>query len=116
LGVRDIFSIHGGVAVLKLKEKAREDQRAIKEQIREEQRAKREIERAIQQAVREEALVNKAIAKLRKQFEDASEAERARLEDELESLSIKLAETEATSEYDSPRGSISLDSSPSGEA
>src|SRR4051812_41455628 len=33
-----------GVAVLKLKEESREEQRAIREQIREEQRAKKEIE------------------------------------------------------------------------
>ena len=65
-----------GVAVQKLKERAREEQRAIKEQIREEQRAKKEIEKAIKQAEREEELVNKAIAKLRKQFEEASERRR----------------------------------------
>src|SRR4029079_3020235 len=66
--------IKWGVAVLRVKEKAREEQRAIKEQIREEQRAKKEIERAIKQAEREEEIVNKAIAKLRKQFEEASGA------------------------------------------
>jgi hypothetical protein len=83
-----------GVAVLKLKERARDEQRAIKEQIREEQRAKKEIERAIKQAEREEELVNKAIAKLRKQFEEASEAERAKLEGELQTLNVKLAQAE----------------------
>ena len=51
-----------GAAVQKLKEKTREEQRAIREQIREEQKARREIERAIKQAEREEELVNKAIA------------------------------------------------------
>ena len=51
------------VAVQKLKERTREEQRAIREQIREEQKAKREIERAIKQAEREEELVNKAIAR-----------------------------------------------------
>jgi len=83
-----------GVAVLKVKEKARDEQRAIKEQIREEQRAKREIERAIKQAEREEELVNKAIAKLRKQFEEASGAEKARLESQLQDMQVKLAEAE----------------------
>ena len=83
-----------GVAVLKLKEKSREEQRAIREQIREEQRAKKEIERAIKQAEREEELVNKAIAKLRKQFEEASGAEKARLEAQLQEMSVKLAEAE----------------------
>jgi len=81
-------------AVQKLKEKAREEQRAIKEQMREEARAKREIEKAIKQASREEELVNKAIAKLRKQFEEAGEAERARLEAQMEELNAKLIEAE----------------------
>ena len=86
--------VRWGVAVLKLKEKSREEQRAIKEQIREEQRAKKEIEKSIKQAEREEELVNKAIAKIRKQFEEASEAEKARLESQLEELNVKLAEAE----------------------
>ena len=83
-----------GVAVLKIKEKSREEQRAIREQIREEQRAKKEIEKAIKQAEREEGLVNKAIAKIRKQFEEASEAEKAKLEIQLQELNVKLAEAE----------------------
>jgi len=82
------------VAVQKLKEKAREEQRAIREQAREEEKAKKELERAIKQAEREEALVNKAIAKLRKQFEDAGEAEKAKLEAQLEELNVKLVEAE----------------------
>jgi T5orf172 domain/Domain of unknown function (DUF4041) len=83
-----------GVAVLKLKEKSREEQRAIREQIREEQRAKKEIEKAIKQAEREEELVNKAIAKIRKQFEEASGAEKAKLELQMQELNVKLAEAE----------------------
>jgi Domain of unknown function (DUF4041) len=77
-----------GAAVQKLKEKTREEQRAIREQIREEQKARREreIERAIKQAEREEELVNKAIAKIKKQYEDASEAERVKLEAQLREL------------------------------
>jgi hypothetical protein len=85
------------VAVQKLKEKAREEQRAIREQIREEQKAKREIERAIKQAEREEELVNKAIAKIKQQFEEASEAERAKLEAQLNDLNVKLVEAEEKS-------------------
>jgi hypothetical protein len=86
-----------GAAVQKLKEKTREEQRAIREQIREEQKAKREIERAIKQAEREEDLVNKAIAKIKKQFEEASESERAKLEAQLSELSVKLVEAEEKS-------------------
>jgi len=83
-----------GVAVQKLKEKAREEQRAIREAMREEARAQKEIERAIKQAEREEELVNKAIAKLKKQLGEASEAERAKLEAQLDEMGVKLAEAE----------------------
>jgi T5orf172 domain/Domain of unknown function (DUF4041) len=86
-----------GAAVQKLKEKTREEQRAIREQIREEQKARREIERAIKQAEREEELVNKAIAKIKKQYEEASEAERAKLEAQLRELNVKLVEAEEKS-------------------
>ena len=85
------------VAVQKLKEKTREEQRAIREQIREEEKARKEIERAIKQAEREEELVNKAIAKIRKQFEEASEAEKAKLEAQLLELNVKLVEAEEKS-------------------
>jgi len=86
--------IKWGAAVLRLKEKAREEQRAIKEQIREEQRAKKEIEKAIKLAEREEELVNKAIAKVKQQFKEASEAQKAQLEAQLQELGVKLAEAE----------------------
>lgn len=82
------------VAVQKLKEKAREEQRAIREQIREEERARKEAERAIKQAEREEELANKAIEKAKKQFEQAREAEQAKLEAQLKELSAKLVESE----------------------
>jgi hypothetical protein len=85
-------------AVQKLKEKTREEQRAIREQMREEERAKKEIERAIRQAEREEEVVNKAIAKIRKQFEEASEAEKAKLEAQLVELNAKLLEAEEKSQ------------------
>jgi Meiotically Up-regulated Gene 113 (MUG113) protein/uncharacterized protein DUF4041 len=82
------------VAVQKLKEQKREEQRAIRERIREEQRAKKEIERAIKQAERDEEIASKAIENLRNQFEQASEAERAKLEVQLAELNAKLAEAE----------------------
>ncbi len=85
------------VALQKLKEKTREEQRAIREQMREEQRARKEIERALRQAEREEDLVNKAIARIRKQFEEASEAEKAKLEAQLVELNAKLLEAEEKS-------------------
>ena len=82
------------VAVQKIKEQKREEQRAIKERIRDEQRAKKEIERAIKEAAREEEIANKAIEAIRKQFELASEAERAKLEAQLVEMSAKLTEAE----------------------
>ena len=85
------------VAVQKLKEKTREEQRALREQIREEERAKKEIERAIRQAEREEELVNKAIARIKREFEEASEAEKTKLEAQLRELSVKLVEAEEKS-------------------
>jgi F0F1-type ATP synthase membrane subunit b/b' len=85
------------VAVQKLKEKTREEQRAIREQIREEEKARKEIERAIKQAEREEELVNKAIAKIKQQFEDANEAEKAKLQAQLVELNVKLVEAEEKS-------------------
>jgi T5orf172 domain/Domain of unknown function (DUF4041) len=85
------------VAVQKLKEQTREEQRAIREQIREEEKARKEIERAIKQAEREEDLVNRAIAKIRKQFEEANESERAKLEAQLLELNVKLVEAEEKS-------------------
>ncbi|QEH35049.1 hypothetical protein OJF2_35940 [Aquisphaera giovannonii] len=86
--------LKAAVAVQRLKEQAREEQRAIREQIREEQRAKREIERAIKQAAREEELVNRAIARIREQFEQASESEKAKYQAQLSDLNAKLLEAE----------------------
>ena len=81
-------------AVQALKEKMRDEQRAIREHMREEEKAKREIERAVRQTEREQALVNKAIAEIRKQLEAASEAEKAMLDAQLIDLKTKLTEAE----------------------
>ena len=78
----------------KIKEQKREEQRAIKERMREEQRANKEIERAIKEAAGEEEIANKAIEAIRKQFEQASEAERAKLGAQLAEMSAKLTEAE----------------------
>lgn len=83
-----------GAAVLKLKEDARAEQRAIREQIREERRAQMEFERAAKQAERERELVNKAMDRLRRQMEESSGAEKARLESQLQEMEVKLAESE----------------------
>jgi hypothetical protein len=82
------------VAVQRLKEKEREEQRAIREQIREEERAKKEYERAIRQAQKEEELLDKALEKARRDFEQASGEERAKYEAEIEVLNAKVKEVE----------------------
>jgi hypothetical protein len=85
------------VAVLKVKERMRDEQRTIREQIREEEKAKREIEKARRQAEREEEIVNRAIERVRKQFEQASDAEKAVYQAQLTELNSKLLEAEEKS-------------------
>ncbi|WP_169977886.1 GIY-YIG nuclease family protein [Tautonia rosea] len=84
-----------GVAVQRVKERQREEQRAIREQMREEERARKEFERAIKQAEREEAAINQAIDRVRQELERASEQERAAYEAQLEDLNAKFLEAEA---------------------
>jgi len=83
------------VAVQRVKERQREEQRAIREQMREEERARKEFERAIKQAEKEEAAINQAIDRVRQELERASEQERAAYEAQLEELNAKFLEAEA---------------------
>ncbi len=83
-----------GVAVQKLKEKDRDEQRAIKERIKEEEKAKKEYERAIKQAEREEALLAKALEKARQEFDNASSKDREQYEAKFDELAGKLREAE----------------------
>lgn len=87
--------LNWGAVVLGLKDKEREEQRAIKEQIREEERARREIEKALKDAAKEEEILNKALEKARKELEHASEEKRAQYEAKLTELQAKLQEAEA---------------------
>ena len=82
------------VAVQRVKERQREEQRAIRERIREEEKARREYERAIKQAEKDEELINKALEKARSEFERASEQEKATYEAQLLELDAKLRELE----------------------
>jgi Meiotically up-regulated gene 113/Domain of unknown function (DUF4041) len=82
------------VAVQRLKEKEREEQRAIREQIREEEKARKEYERAIKQAEREEETLTKAIEKARMEYAAASAEDRAKYEAKLQALAEKLREAE----------------------
>lgn len=78
------------VAVMELKNKEKEEQRAIKEQIREEERARKEYEKAIKEAEKEEAMLNKLKAQLQNEFDKASENEKAKYANKLADLEEKL--------------------------
>ena len=82
------------VAVQRIKEKDREEQRAIRERIRDEEKARKEIERAIRQAEREEETITKAIEQARLEYETANAEDRGRYEAKLEDLARKLRDAE----------------------
>ena len=81
-------------AVLAVREREKEEQRAIREQMREEERARREIERALKDAAKEEESLQKAMEKVRAQVEKASDEQRVRFEVELAALQEKLKQAE----------------------
>jgi hypothetical protein len=82
------------VAVQRIKEREREEQRAIREKMREEQRARKEIERAIKQAEREEETITRAIEHARLEYESAKAEDRAAYEAKLQDLAQQLREAE----------------------
>lgn len=81
-------------AVQRVKEKEREEQRAIREQIREEERARKEYERAVKQAQRDESMLTQALEKARREFEAAAGEDRAKYETQLQDLADKLKAAE----------------------
>ncbi len=83
------------VTVQEMKRKEREEQRELQEQMREEEKARREYERAMQEAAREEAIIRQAMAKARAEAENASVAERSKLEGKLMELNQRLVDAEA---------------------
>lgn len=80
--------------LVEMKEKEKEEQRAIREQMREEERARREIERAIKDAAKQEELLQKAMEKAKEKYETASEEQKAKYEAQLADLEAKLKEAE----------------------
>lgn len=82
-------------AVMAVREREREEQRAIREQIREEERARREIERALKDAAKEEEAIARAMEKMRQQIERAKDDQRQKYEAELELMQQRLQEAEA---------------------
>lgn len=84
-----------GVAVIAIKAKEKEEQRAIKERIREEERARREYEKAIRDAEKQESTIRKAIEKATIQLSKANEEQRLKFEAQLNELQAQLLEAEA---------------------
>jgi len=77
---------------LKLEE--REEQQRIKEQMREEAKARREYERAMREAAKEEDLLRKAMEKAQQQIAHATAEQKAKYEQQLAELELKLKEAE----------------------
>ncbi len=78
------------VAVHELKEREREEQRALRERIREEQQAQRDYERAIRDAAKEEGSLRKVMDRMKRQMEAATEEQKASYEAQLSELTEKL--------------------------
>jgi DNA repair exonuclease SbcCD ATPase subunit len=82
------------VAASELKEKEKEEQRALRERIREEERAQREYERAMKEAEKEEEMLRKAMEKVRKEVEKATDDQKIKYEHQLAELGDKLRAAE----------------------
>lgn len=84
--------IKWGAVALELREKAREEQRAIKEQMREEERARREYERALREAGKEEEKARLALEKARLAYAQAeNDAARQKLEERIKEFEEQLS-------------------------
>lgn len=81
-------------AAIAIRDREREEQRAIKDQLREEERARREIERALKEAAKEEEALQRAMEKVREQVAKANDEQRAKYEAELQQLQVRLSEAE----------------------
>jgi hypothetical protein len=84
--------------VQQLRQDEKEEQRRIKEQIREEEKARREYERALKEAARDEELLRKAMEKALQKVQQATDAQKAIYERQLEDLSEKLRQAEERSQ------------------
>lgn len=82
------------VVVHELREKDKEEQRAMRERIREEERAQREFERAMKEAAKEEELLLKARQKVEGEIAKASDEQRAKYEAQLAELNERLRAAE----------------------
>ena len=82
------------IAVQRVKEKEREEQRAIREQIREEEKRRKEYERLIKQTEREEYLLARAIKQAQDEAAASNAEDREKYEGKLRVLEAKLREAE----------------------
>jgi hypothetical protein len=83
------------VVAQELKEREREEQRAIKERIREEERAQREFEKARKDAEKEEDVLRRAMERARQDVDRATDAQKVEYEARLAELGARLAAAEA---------------------
>lgn len=81
-------------SVIAIREREKEEQRAIRDQIREEERTRKEIERALRDAAKEEETLQRAMEKVRAQVAKANDEQRAKFEAELAALQDKLQQAE----------------------
>lgn len=77
-------------AVHQLRQREKEEQRALREQMREEEKARKEYERAMREAAKDEETARKALEKARGELATASEAQRAKYEARLLELTERL--------------------------
>jgi hypothetical protein len=82
------------VIVQELKWEEQEEQRRIKEQIREEEKAKREYEKVIREAQKEEETLKRLIEKAQKEVSQANDEQKAKFDEKLKDLELKLKEAE----------------------
>lgn len=85
-----ISELNWASMILEFKEREKEEQRAIREQIREEERAQKEYERAIKEAEKEEALLLKAYEKAKREFDSATDDQKAKHDQRMRELLEKL--------------------------
>ena len=82
------------VVVQELRMREREEQQRIKEQAREEEKARREYERAMREAAKDEERLRAAMETARQHVEQATAEQKAKYELQLQELSEKLKQAE----------------------
>lgn len=87
-----LAELRWAVAAHELKQREREQQRALQEQMREDEKVRREIERAAREAEKEEELMRQAVERAQQQVAAASAEERQKFEQQLAEVQRQLAE------------------------